>query len=588
MTPRRAIALCLLATALAGCAATKELTAPLTPGPPKPTIDIEGVSGDLAENVRAHLALAQEPCDAPHWRVRVRFEHADGDVRAALQAFGYYHPRIEKSFQQTESCWRATFHIQPGEPVRIKRVEVRLRGAAADDPKFQALLKTLPIREGMQLNHGDYEAAKQAITSLAAERGYFDGTFKVHRLAVDPDLNQASIDLEYDSGPRYRFGELRVHQDILKPELVQRFIHIHPGDPYQGAELAALNSALVNSRYFVRADIRPRREEAHDGEVPIDIDLVPSKRHSFSFGVGAATDTGPRVKVGYANRRLNRSGHRLSSHAQASFLGVEFGVQYQIPLADPRTEWLSFQSGYKTEETNNRKSKILTGGVNRTHLRFGSWLETESLDYERERFKVGGENDISHLLIPGLSWTQTVADDPVRPHRGWRARFAVQGAYHGLVSDLSFIQGQASGKWIRTVPWQDRVLMRAQVGATGVSDFARLPVSKRFFAGGDNSVRGYGYQDLGPRNDQGDVVGGRYLLVGSFEYEHPLTDRWSVAAFIDSGNAFDNLRDIDLKLGVGPGIRWRSPIGLVRLDLGFPIDDPNRVIRLHFTMGPDL
>jgi len=111
-----------------------------------------------------------------------------------------------------------------------------------------------------------------------------------------------------------------------------------------------------------------------------------------------------------------------------------------------------------------------------------------------------------------------------------------------------------------------------------------LPVSVRFFAGGDNSVRGYGYEELGPTNDEGDVVGGRHLLTGSVEYNHPVVGRWSLAAFMDAGNAFDTFNDYEVFRGVGTGVRWRSPIGPIRVDVARPVDEPGN-FRLHISMG---
>ncbi|NIR32381.1 MAG: outer membrane protein assembly factor [Gammaproteobacteria bacterium] len=587
----RALLVGLAIAGLSACAGTRELVAPLTPGEPEPEIVLEGVDGALEDNVRAHLALTQEPCDAPLWRVRQRFARADQDIATGLRAFGYYHPRVEKDLEEIEGCWRAVFRIEPGEPVRVTAVDVRIRGEAGEDPAFRTLLEKLPVREGEQLNHGEYEKAKQAIANLAAERGYFDGRFTIGRLAVDPGQNRAQVDLEYDSGPRYRFGPIRLHQEVLRPALVERFVRIEPGEAYEGARLAALNAALIDSGYFSRVDIRPRVQEAEDTRVPVDVELTPRRRHRFSTGLGAATDTGLRASAGYGNRRLNRRGHRFSLGGEISFITVDLGAEYQIPLSDPRTEWLTLRTSFQAENSDTLDTEILQASVSRTQIRFGEWLETEYVEFSREDFEVGEDEDIVSLVTPGLSWARTEADDPGHPRRGWRARVEIQGTDQVLGSDTAFAQFRAAGKWIRALPWDGRVLLRGDFGATATEDFSRLPGSKRFYAGGDNSVRGFGYRDLGPEDEAGDVVGGRFLLVGSFEYEHPITERWAVAAFIDAGNALKNLKGLDLddlETGAGGGIRWRSPIGSVRLYIASPITDPDRSVRVHFIMGPDL
>ena len=133
-----------------------------------------------------------------------------------------------------------------------------------------------------------------------------------------------------------------------------------------------------------------------------------------------------------------------------------------------------------------------------------------------------------------------------------------------------------------------RLLGRLQAGGIATNDFAAIPPSLRFFAGGDQSVRGYDYQSLSPRDSAGKRVGGRYLLVGSVEYQYPLAERWRLATFVDQGNAFDHLND-PLQTGVGIGLRWVSPVGPLRLDLAHALDDEQGSnFRIHFSMGPEL
>jgi translocation and assembly module TamA len=142
-------------------------------------------------------------------------------------------------------------------------------------------------------------------------------------------------------------------------------------------------------------------------------------------------------------------------------------------------------------------------------------------------------------------------------------------------------------KWAFPLGEANRLLARADLGFTLKEDFEELPASVRYFAGGDNSVRGYGFETLGPTNEEGDVIGGSYLATFSVEFDRLISKKWSVAAFVDTGNAFDSL-DFDFKTGVGLGLRWYSPLGPIRLDVAHPLDDPDRDYRLHITLGPDL
>jgi translocation and assembly module TamA len=189
--------------------------------------------------------------------------------------------------------------------------------------------------------------------------------------------------------------------------------------------------------------------------------------------------------------------------------------------------------------------------------------------------------------MPGVDWTRVRADHPIRPRTGSRLSLEARAAGDALGSDTSFVQAIAQGKWIWSLRGGARLLVRGHVGATLKRSFDELPPSVRFFAGGDNSVRGYDFEALGPVDASGEVVGGSALATGSFEFEQPLRERWSLAMFVDAGNAFEG-SNLDAKTSVGLGGRWQSPLGPIRVDLAHPLDDEADDWRLHVSLGPDL
>ena len=193
----------------------------------------------------------------------------------------------------------------------------------------------------------------------------------------------------------------------------------------------------------------------------------------------------------------------------------------------------------------------------------------------------------SNLLIPGASWVRTWGQEFVNVLDGLRFDIGVRGASVNLASDTDFLQIRGGIKFITSLGSRNRLLVRGNFGTTETSDFGQLPSSIRFFAGGSQSVRGYGYEELGPTNDNGEVVGGKHLLTGSIEFEHFFSDNWGAAVFLDAGNAIDNLND-DLEQGAGFGFRWRSPVGPVRIDFANAISTDEQDWRLHVSIGPDL
>ena len=581
---------------------------------PRVNVVIEGLDDPLADNVRAMLAVAGEACNGPRWRVEREFAGSDDDVHLALRALGHYQPTIRKSFERVDDCWQASYEIEAGPRVVFGEIDVLIEGPASEDERFIALRAALPVTSGDPLDHGRYEGLKTSIESLAAERGYFDGGFTRNELRVDTQSGRADVILRYESGERYNIGKIEIHQTALDDKLIERLTQLRSNTPYDSTKLAAQNRIYSDTGYFSSVDISPRLREARrlaaeadaaeasgedgdtgdsgeDGDsvirgVPVDVTLTPSPRHSYTLGPGYSSDVGPRVRAGYEDRRLNAAGHRWSADAVASPREAEISARYSIPLEDPRTDWLSFQAGYQYLDTKSSESHTTRLGVGKTGTRDG-WLETQSLIFSHDSFTVGAEDSTTVLLVPGISWQKAIANKRPRPTRGWSALLQLNGAYEGLVSDTSFIQARLRTHAIYGLPWGDRLLGRLQLGATAVTDFDVLPPSFRFFAGGDTSIRGYAFEALGPEDDEGQVVGGRYVTVGSMEYEHFLNDKWSIAAFVDSGNAYDSF-DEGVKTGVGGGVRWLTPIGPLRFDIGVPLDDDDTAFRLHVRFGPDL
>ncbi len=556
----------------------------------KGSVTIKGVKGELRDNIQAWLSLKQEPCNAPDWRMQAGLKKAEEDIRKAMEAFGYYQPVINQTFQAAEkdSCWSVTFDIQPGRRVSLRNIDVDIMGEARSDESFDKLLSKTDLKSGQPLRHDRYESLKTHITDLAAGRGYFDSHFTLHELRVDPAAGYADIDLHFDSGPRFRFGETRMQQDIIDEDLFRRYLLYHEGQPYARTALTETSRALSSSGYFAQVLVQPLIDEAKDREVPVRISVTPAKRHRYTASVGYATDTGPRMGLGYKNVRLNRRGHQFSSDLSLSQVISKLTLGYTIPLEKPVTDKLLFEAGYKHEDNDSYRADTAAVSATRSHRLENQWQQEESLVFGKEIYKLSGEERKSSvLLMPGIGWSRTVADHRLYPRKGWRLEFKTRGSLEGVVSDVSFLQLIGGAKGILGLPWRSRVISRVNTGVTFMNQFEQLPPSVRFFAGGDNSVRGYAYKSLGPENASGEVEGGKNLLVGSLEVEHMLTEKWGLAAFVDSGNAFDDVR-LDPKTGVGLGIRWRSPVGPIRFDVAHPLNKQGDMFRVHFSMGPDL
>jgi translocation and assembly module TamA len=550
-------------------------------------VSVSGVSGEVRDNVLLLLSLDAEPCDAPRRRIERAFEESIDSVRSALEAYGFYAPVISSDLQFGDDCWTAEYSIDPGEVVRLRNVNMQIGGEAAGDAAFTTLIDTSGIVVGAPLEHGRYDALKSALRRLALERGYEDADFDEARIDVYADELAADVTLVFSSGERYRFGDVAIEQDVLDPALVGGYLQITPGDFYDSRRIANARLELVNSGYFDDVVVRPGTADRASKTIPIAVRLTPAPRKWVNYGVGFSTDTGPRLRFGRNIRRWNEAGHQLTFSALLSPVVTEVTSNYRMPHGNPRYEWLSFDGGVKREYTDTSKSRSLQFGARRVREGEGSWMRTQYTSLLVEDFDVGGQSGRSRLLMPGMQWSRLVADNAIRPDRGSKLEFDARGAGDSVGSDTTFVQIQAQGKWIWSLRNRARILVRGRGGRTWERAFEELPPSVRFFAGGDNSVRGYGFETLGPTNADGEVIGGSRLVTMSFEYEHPVRQLWSIALFADAGNAFND-SSWNLQRSVGIGARWQSPLGPIRVDLAQPLDGTTRDVRLHISLGPDL
>ena len=552
-------------------------------------VDIEGIDNLLETNVRLFLSIEQQGDHAlmSEGRMRRLHQKATSEITAALQPYGYYQPKITPSLTQLETNkWQARYVIDTGPGLPIAEVNLNIIGIMKEDPLLQNVLTERGLKPGDTFVHPEYESLKSGLSALASELGYVEAKFTRARVEIDLNLYQARVYLDFESGPRYRFGEVTLDQDVLEPELLNRYIPFQKGDPYSLEQIILLQRALNDSAYFQVVEVAPGIPQADSLEIPVRVSLSPRKRHRYDFGLGYGSDTGARAKVGWRMPRVNQRGHRIDSEIIVSEIGYDIALNYRVPVRNPRTDQLVYSISEVREETDTNDSDLRSLAISFNHNR-EKWREVLTLSYEQEDFEVGDDSGDSTLLIPGVSWTRTWGGDFINVLDGLRFSFGVRGANESFVSDTDFTQLLGGIKFITSIDARNRFIARGTLGTTNTSDFDQLPASIRFFAGGTNSVRGYAYESLGPTDENGDVIGGEHLMTGSIEFEHYFSDNLGMAVFIDAGNALESFGD-DLEQGAGFGLRWKSPVGSVRIDLANAISTDDQDWRLHLNIGPDL
>ncbi len=640
LLPRLAFIAVLLSTAMPALAVKVE------------GVEVRGLDEAMTENVRVNLSLEDAIGKVVTGRrmaylVRV----AEDETREALEPFGYYSPTItiqrsdrdapqpsrdaERSAEdpaprnardaataETPGANRerpvaVTITVDKGEPVRVREQTVAIEGDASDDRYLEAEVEAFAPQPGAVFDHGLYEASKARITRRLAERGYFDADFLAHRVEVTRAERAADVDLRWSSGDRYDMGAITFEQtpnQVVSPTLLDKLVYWNQGEYYHQGRLDRLRDSLLKLDYFSAIDIEPLPEQAQtttdaEGEpsrqVPVTVTLTPAKRDVYTAGVSYGTDSGAGVSFGLERRYVNQRGHKALAQVDWAQNRKTATLQYRIPAFAWLDGWYTASAQYADEQTDyidSRRIELVasrSGQYNR-HLNL-----VASLHALRERWAFEFEDDgnpdtpvvyrFANYFFPALRAEYADVDDRLAPRRGIGGSVLLRGGGgqgDDAEASATFAQGHVRASWFRGLGPSDRLIVRGELGHTFTDTLNELPPSLRFYAGGDRSIRGYNYREVGPRvlDDDGDVafaLGAKNVVTASVEYERYFGGSpWGGAVFVDTGDAFDG-GSPDLHTGVGIGARWKSPVGPIRVDIARGLDDPDSPFTLHLNIGAD-
>ncbi|WP_233267417.1 autotransporter assembly complex family protein [Paraglaciecola sp. L3A3] len=553
-------------------------------------LEISGVDNDkVLENIEvlvASIALPKDRSDFENYQQTVTQK-----ASKAAQVYGYYHLQFYFTPAKTvKDDW--LLKIDLGKVTKIRNLSIKIDGQASEDKAMQKLLSSLPLKSNQVLDHTDYENAKSQLQSLALSRGYFDFTYVESSIKVFESLYAADVTLHMTSGNRYKFGELKFGDDQRAESLTNSLVPFKTGEFYQSSKLGLFNQLLKQTQYFRNVLVRPVISDAEDLNVPIQVILTHKPRDNFDVGVGVSSDEGPRFTGKWRRPWVNSHGHSVGGEVFVSAPEQYASFDYRIPLEDPVQNYASFQVGYQAQNNNDTQSDKLSIGATR-HWVFADsdWHRSAFVKLEQETFLQGIEPEQTiRLVMPGFTLSRLRSKGGLDVHWGDKQSITTEFAADSLLSDINLFRVTATSKWLRSFA-QHRFLLRFQAGGIATSSFDQVPSSLRYFAGGDQSVRGFGYETLSPFefDDEGErrLTGGQYLAVASVEYSYPVAEKWRASVFVDAGNASENLAE-DIATGVGVGATWLSPVGPIRIYLAHGDSDTESNWRIHFSMGPAL
>ncbi|AIV04402.1 MULTISPECIES: autotransporter assembly complex protein TamA [Vibrio] len=547
------------------------------------SLKIKGIDGALEDNVNAYLSSIPEDDYSTSLRFQARLEQS---ITEALNALGYYHAKI--SYTITKDNDELIVNVQPGEPVRVKLMDVVISGEANQDEAFVKLLEKSPLKVGRILNQGEYDSLKSSIRNLALQRGYFNGDFTLSRLEVVPELNEANVRLHYDSGIRYHFGSVEIFGSQIWEDRVESLRPFKTGEPYLVSEVGEYNQNLSNTDWFSSVFVEPDLSKLDDGrELPIKVSLAPAAKNQLETGIGYSTDTGVRGTLKWKKPWVSARGHSFDTALSLSKPEQTITAGYKIPLDDVLHEYYQLQFGLKHLDNRDTESLESNLAVERHWITDGGWHKTLYVRHLYENFSQGLQEDGVQFVLPGASFSRTRTRGGNMPMWGDKQSVTVEYGDTALLSETRVLRLLGRTSWIRGIGQNHRGLFRLEGGANITDEFEKLSPSLRFFAGGDNNIRGYGYESISPKDASGALTGAKYMVTSTLEYQYRVYGNWWGAAFYDIGDAFNETPE--WKAGAGVGIRWASPVGPVSFDFAWGLDsEPDPEFRIHFSLGPEL
>jgi translocation and assembly module TamA len=552
---------------------------------------VEGLEGDALKNVQAALVLPPglvREGTVDRALLELHRRQIPGKVQKALEPFGYYEAQVSSTQEKNEEG-REVLRVKviPGMPIRITTVHVRIAGPGENNPDLRQLVSSFPLKPGDVLNQVKYENAKEELKIKALNQGYLGSEYTSHAIRVNRAERKAEIELILETGSRFLFGDVIWEGTLLYPvSYLERFLDLKPGEPYSYSKIYQTQLNLINSDRFSSVNIRADKEEAQDGRVPVRIHVEPSPPKRLRPGVGYSTDYGAQLSLRYQDLNAFQRGHEFNADASIAQRRQAISSYYSIPGSGHVDNRTNLKVGLQRELLKPYDNLLFTTEAEQARSFGYGTVGSAYLQFREERFSESGQEGSSNLFMPGLRFSQRRVDDLIRPGKGFRYILETRGSTQALGAESNFVQFLGNGDLLIPLGAGFSLIPRTQVGVTWQKDpLTDLPPSLRFYAGGDRSVRGYTYQSLGPKDSSGNVIGGKHLFVASLEVEYSITRSWSVAAFYDVGNAFNNFDDLHLAQGAGLGVRYYTPAGPVRVDLARQINVDHPGFQFHISIG---
>lgn len=513
-------------------------------------------------------------------------------IQQASHAYGYYHTKVELEYpkKDDEKDLQIKVKVDLGKPLFVRNCDISVIGDGAEYQSFSKIIKSSGIRSYSILDHGKYKKLKEDLKIRALELGLFDAKFSISRIIVYEEQNAADIEILFDTGSRYMFGSLEANdetKELMKPS--SPLFKLYEGTNFSSKAVNDYISAMSQTNYYRSIDIRPLAEKKQNNKVPVYIDLQRQTNNLFRVGAGYSTDENFRGILGWDKPLINEKGHSFSSFIRASSVKIDAQAVYKIPRTDPNLDYYYIKLAQTHTDYNDTLSDLSHASIHYVAKKTGSIIRDYYLSAEYEDYKQGIDKDYVVSVMPGILLSKRSSTGGLVPKTGYSISLDTKFSSK-IVSDYNFVHSELNIKGVFSLfESRNRILYRFTQGGNFGSDAIKAPASLRFFAGGDQNLRGFSYKSQSNR-EAGLLSGSRYITSGSVEYNFPIPfENMLGAVFLDSAVYTNDYKEIKPLYGPGIGLRYTTSYGVLKVDVAYGIDNHRKEnnLKLHLTFGPE-
>ena len=520
-------------------------------------------------------------------------------IRRFYQAHGYYNAHLTYDLTLSQDKVTPRINVTEGKPIRIETIEIKVATSSPSPHKLDRSFK-LPLKKGDVFDQDAYQTSAQDLINLYTTHSYAHAKVQRHAV-VEVGPLQARIQYDVEPGGRCVFGSTTI-AGIKKvaPKLIEEQLTYKSGESFDSRKLAASRSAIVGLNLFSAVDIEQDKHPGDQAVVPITISVHEGPKHSLSAGAGYNTETQLNATIGYTDYNFVGGGRQLSATATYSNVNSMFDVK----LLQPR--FVGPKSSLTLEASQQQQIyQTYTGNISGfdPHLDYKlSSSLTASAGWRLEYMKfnsvnastinaIGGFRRSGILSGPSAGVTFNNTEDPFNPQSGEIISLLGNLSDHSLGADYRYWRALGEARKYQSVGWQTVLATRLMIGLSDtLGTIGDVPLSERFYSGGEGSVRGYGLRRIGPLSASNDPLGGLSLIEGSVELRRRLFGKFNGALFFDCGQVATrpyDLRVDALQCGYGPSAGMNSPVGPINFYLGFPTEKPrgDSTLQVYFSIG---